>query len=60
MNLIDILEMTADWICASERSSNGNPFASIAILEERFGIDPQLSKIIENTIRHLVCENTID
>lgn len=60
MNLIDILEMTVDWICASDRSFNGNPFDSIAIQEQRFGIEPQLSKIIENTIRHLVCEHTID
>lgn len=58
MHLIDILEMTVDWICASQRSQDGNPFSSLSIQQKRFNMDPQLTRIIENTIKHLICENT--
>lgn len=60
MNLIDILEMTIDWICASDRSFNGNPFSSLIVQQQRFDIEPQLLSVIENTMRHLICENTLN
>ena len=53
MNLIDILEMTVDWIAAAERSKNGNVLRSLPFEKERFGIDDQLYRIIKNTILYL-------
>ncbi len=51
MNLIDLLEMLADWRAAGERNKNGNIRKSIEVNAERYGISPQLRKIIENTVR---------
>ena len=39
MNLIDILEMFADWKASSERQDNGNLLASISKNAERYQID---------------------
>ena len=49
MNLLDIVEMLCDWKAASERHNNGNIRKSIEINANRFGISPQLVKILENT-----------
>lgn len=49
MNLIDIVEMLCDWKAASERHNDGNINKSIEINANRFGISPQLAKILENT-----------
>ena len=49
MNLIDIIEMLCDWKAASERHNDGNIRKSIEINANRFGISPQLVKILENT-----------
>lgn len=49
MNLIDIMEMLCDWKAASERHNNGNIRKSIEINANRFGLSPQLVKILENT-----------
>lgn len=38
MNLIDIVEMLADWKASSERQQNGNLLTSIEINAERFNI----------------------
>lgn len=51
MNLIDLLEMLADWRAAGERNKNGNIRKSIEVNAEKYGISPQLRKIIENTVR---------
>jgi len=51
MTLIDLLEMTCDWIASSELSKNGNPYRSLEFQQKRFKIDDQLYKIIENTIK---------
>lgn len=50
MNLLDILEMFCDWKSSSERHHDGNLRKSIEINGNRFGISPQLIKILENTI----------
>lgn len=50
MNLIDVLEMLCDWKAASERHNDGNIKKSIEINANRFGLSPQLVKILENTI----------
>ena len=49
MNLIDIVEMICDWKAASERHNDGNIRKSIEINANRFGISPQMVKIMENT-----------
>ena len=49
MNLLDVLEMLCDWKAASERHNDGNIRKSIEINSDRFGLSPQLTKILENT-----------
>lgn len=49
MNLIDLLEMIVDWKASSERQNNGNIRKSIEINANKFGISPQLTKILETT-----------
>ena len=49
MTLIDLLEMITDWKSATLRHTNGNLRKSIEINSKRFGIDTQLTKILENT-----------
>ncbi len=49
MNLIDIVEMLCDWKAASERHNDGNIRRSIELNANRFGLSPQLVRILENT-----------
>lgn len=49
MNLFDIVEMLCDWKAASERHNDGNIKKSIEINTDRFGLSPQLVRILENT-----------
>lgn len=49
MNLVDILEMLCDWKAASERHHDGNIRKSIEKNANRFGLSPQLVRILENT-----------
>ena len=49
MNLLDLVEMLCDWKAASERHNDGNIRKSIEINADRFGISPQMVKILENT-----------
>lgn len=51
MTLIDILEMLVDWKAAGERNKNGNIRKSLEVNTERYGLSPQLKKIMENTVR---------
>ena len=51
MNLIDIVEMIADWKASSERNSNGNLLKSIEVNAKRFEMEPQLTQILMNTAR---------
>jgi hypothetical protein len=53
MTLIDLCEMLADWKAATARNKNGNIRKSIEVNAEKFGISPQLRKILENTVREL-------
>lgn len=53
MNLIDLLEMLCDWKAASERHNNGNIRKSIEVNADRFGLSPQLTRILENTADYL-------
>lgn len=56
MDLIDILEMLADWRAATERSPNGNIYTSISKNQERFHISDQLARILRNTVRNVFKE----
>lgn len=53
MSLLDLVEMLCDWKAASERTKQGSIAASLAHNKQRFGIDDQLSAILENTVREL-------
>lgn len=53
MNLIDIVEMIADWKAASERQKDGNLLVSIEKNAKRFHIDDQLKQILINTAKTL-------
>ena len=50
MNLIDIIEMFCDWKAATLRHNDGNILKSIEHNKKRFEMDPQLSKIMQNTV----------
>lgn len=52
MNLLDIIEMTCDWIAASERSQK-DIFEGLEMNKERFKISDQLHVVIKNTVIEL-------
>jgi len=53
MDLIDILEMLADWKAASlNAGGNGDIVQSILLMSEKHGINPQLTQIIINTAKN--------
>ena len=51
MTLVDVLEMLVDWKAASERHTDGNIRKSIEVNAGRFELSPQLTTILENTVR---------
>jgi hypothetical protein len=53
MNLVDLIEMLADWKASSERQNDGNLRKSLDENAERFKMSPQLTRILENTIKEL-------
>lgn len=53
MDLISILEMLVDWKASSENQHNGNILISIEKNCDRFNIQPQLARILENTVKRL-------
>ena len=52
MNLVDLIEMLADWKAAGERHADGSMARSLEVQQGRFGIDPQLLRILTNTAEH--------
>jgi hypothetical protein len=54
MDLVDVLEMVADWKAASENAVGGSfdMMKSIVTLSEKYGITPQLTQIIINTCKN--------
>jgi hypothetical protein len=50
MSLIDLIEMFCDWKAATMRHNDGSIRKSIAHNADRFGLSPQLVKILENTV----------
>ena len=55
MTLIDVMEMICDWKAATLRHNDGNILKSIDINTKRFNIDPQLAKILKNTVELFEC-----
>lgn len=49
MDLLDVIEMLADWVAASRRHADGSVRDSLLINKKRFKISDQLYKIICNT-----------
>lgn len=53
MDLVDLLEMLADWKAATlNKGGNGDIHKSISMLSEKYGINPQLSQILSNTVKN--------
>lgn len=50
MNLLDIVEMLADWCAATKRHDDGNIHKSLEINAKRFKMSPQLVSILTNSI----------
>jgi hypothetical protein len=53
MNLLDVIEMLADWKAATLRHADGDLDRSITQNAERFGYGAQLEGILRNTARQL-------
>lgn len=51
MTLFDVVEMSLDWLAASERG--GETVVGLTYSQERFSIEPQLMDILKNTYDHL-------
>lgn len=51
MTLFDVVEMSLDWVAASERG--GEAVVGLTSSQERFNISPQLMNILKNTYDHL-------
>lgn len=49
MSLLDLIEMFVDWKAATEKHLDGDFSRSLVINANRFGLDPQLAAIFENT-----------
>lgn len=53
-DLFDLIEMLMDWKAATERHDDGDINKSLQINKERFGIDEQLTSILQNTINRFI------
>ncbi len=53
MNLVDLIEMFADWLAATKRHDNGDIFTSIVLNKERFSYSDDLAQIFKNTAIYL-------
>lgn len=53
MDLLDLVEMLADWKAASLRHADGDILTSLEHNVTRFGLEPQLASILRNTIVRL-------
>ena len=53
MNLVDLLEMLADWKASSERHETGSIAKSFQVNKDRFNIGSQLLLVLRNTVKDL-------
>jgi hypothetical protein len=49
MDLVDLIEMFADWLASSMRNSNGDVLKSIKLNKTRFSYDDVIESILRNT-----------
>jgi hypothetical protein len=56
MTLIDLIELLSDWKAATRRHDDGDIMQSIKHNARRFGIGPQLTAILENTVYYMSWE----
>jgi regulator of sigma D len=54
MNLIDLMEMLADWLAATTMSPNGDIMISIEKNQQRFKYSDELKSILKNTARKYI------
>jgi hypothetical protein len=50
MDLLDVIEMLADWTAATKRNKNGNIHKSIDFNTPKYKIPPMLAMIMRNTV----------
>jgi hypothetical protein len=50
MTLLDLIEMLCDWKAATERHNDGSIIRSLTVNGPRFKIEPQLLRILTNTV----------
>ena|SRR5881227_3314558 len=53
MDLVQVMEMLADWKAATLRHADGNLLKSISLNAERFGYDGQFERLLVNTASRL-------
>lgn len=53
MNLLDLIEMLADWKAATERHDDGDLSRSISINQSRFGYSDHMVNLLRNTASFL-------
>ena len=53
MNLLQILEMVADWASASKRTKDGSIWKSLEVNRDRFNLSSDLVMVLANTIKAL-------
>jgi hypothetical protein len=53
MDLIDIIEMLADWKAATERNADGSLAKSIVGNAKRFGYTPEFGRLLARTAVNL-------
>lgn len=53
MNLLDLIEMLADWKAATQRHANGGLDRSINVNRERYGYGEVMERLLRNTARDL-------
>lgn len=58
MDLFDLVELVADWKAAAMRMQDGSDNPNLEHNVERFGIDPQLACILQNTLERWPRSNT--
>lgn len=53
MNLLDVVEMLADWKAATLRHADGDLDRSITVNRERFGYGEEMARLLRTTARDL-------
>lgn len=52
-DLLDLVEMLCDWKAATTRHADGDIMKSLEVNTKRFHLSPQVTAILENTIKRL-------